>query len=274
MKLPTITAFLLLGALSLAKAEEHDVKTILQKSADATSALKSYKADMLIETFASLTPQTGTIYQKKGSDGTMLMRMEMNLPTNSIPQGAASIPGLGKTYTLITSQGAFTVMGDKAMKMNGMPGMDKLKDAMNPEALKKLTQDAQSAQVNYSLTNGVVDGKECWIVSIPTSPAALEAVKKAMSEGPQKDLLALAKMKLSAIPIPAKTLIYLDKESFLIRKQESLDGNNKAIQSMTYNNIERDLELPDSLFNLPDNMQIQDMKLIMENLLKATKTTK
>jgi outer membrane lipoprotein-sorting protein len=274
MKLPTITALLLLGALSLAKADEPDAKAILQKSADATSALKSFKADMLIETFASLSPQTGTIYQKKTPDGKMLMRMEMNLPTNAIPQSAASIPGLGKTYTLITPQGAFTVMGDKAMKMNGMPGMDKLKDVMNPEALKKLTQDAQSAQVNYGLTNGVVDGKECWIVSIPTSPAALEAVKKAMSEGPQKDLLALAKMKLSAIPIPGKSLIYIDKETFLIRKQESLGGNDKAIQSMTYNNMRPNVDLSDSLFQLPDNIKIEDMNTIIQDALKSLRRAK
>ena len=273
MKLPAITALLLLGSISIALADEPDAKAILQKSADATSALKSYKADMVIETFASLTPQTGTIYQKKGSDGTMLMRMEMNLPTNSIPQGAANISGLGKTYTLITSQGAFTVMGDKAMKMNGMPGMDKLKEAMNPEALKKLTQDAQSAQVNYSLTNGVVDGKECWLVSIPTSPAALEAVKKAMSEGPQKDLLTAAKIKLDAIPIPAKTVVYINEQTFLISRLESIDGNEKPIQSMTYHNMQPNVEISDQMFKLPENIEIQDMSSMMQNIRKRLKTT-
>jgi outer membrane lipoprotein-sorting protein len=264
MKLSTIAALLILGALSLAKADEPDAKAILQKSADATSALKSYKADMVIESFASLTPQTGTLYQKIAPDGTMLMRMEMNLPTNAIPQGATNIPGVGKTYTLITPQGCFSVMGDKAISMNGMPGMDKLKDAMNPEALKKLTQDAQSAQVNYSMTNGVVDGKECWIVSIPTSPAALEAVKKAMSEGPQKDLLAAAKIKMSAIPIPTKTLIFIDKTTFLLNKQESLDGNEKVIQSMTYQNMQPNVEISDQLFKLPDNIQIENMNAIIK----------
>lgn len=272
MKKSIITGFLLLGMLTLARGEETDAKAILQKSADATSALKSYKADMMIETFASLTPQTGTIYQKKGSDGTMLMRMEMNLPTNAIPQGVASIPGLGKAYTLITSQGAYTVMGDKAMKMDGMPGMDKLKDAMNPEALKKLTQDAQSSQVNYGLSNGVVAGKECWIVSIPTSPAALEAVNKALSEGPQKDLLAAAKIKSNAIPIPAKIVIFLDKQTFLMSKQESLDGSDKVIQSMTFNNMQPNIEIPDQMFQLPENIKVEDMSTMMKNALKNLKT--
>jgi outer membrane lipoprotein-sorting protein len=266
MKLPTITALLLLGALSLAKADEPDAKAILQKSADATSALKSFKADMVIETFVSLTPQIGTIYQKKDPDGTMLMRMEMNLPTNAIPPGATNILGVGKTYTLITPQGCFSVMGDKAISMNGMPGMDKLKDAMNPEALKKLTQDAQLAQVNYSVTNGVVDRKECWIVSIPTSPAALEAVKKEMESGPQKDLMALSKIKMSAIPIPTKTVFYIDKQTFLMSRQESLDSNNRVLQSMTYQNMQPNVEISDQIFKLPDNIKIEDMTTIMKGM--------
>jgi hypothetical protein len=271
MKLPTITAFLLIGALSLAKGEEPDAKAILQKSADATSALKSFKADMVIETFASLTPQTGTIYQKKDTNGMMLMRMEMNIPTNAIPSGVANIPSIAKTYTLITPQGVFTVMGDKAMKINGIPGMDKLKDAMNPEALKKLTQDAQSAQVNYGLTHGMVAGKECWIVSIPTSPAALDAVKKALDSGPQKDLMAMAKIKMSAIPIPAKTVIYIDKQTSLIAKQENLDGNDKAIQSITYKNMQPNLEVSDQMFKLPENIKIEDISTMMQNALKQIK---
>jgi outer membrane lipoprotein-sorting protein len=270
MKVTTIVGLLFLGLISVVKAEETDPKVILQKSAEATSQLKSFKADMVIETFASLTPQTGTIYQKKSSDGTMLMRMEMNLPTNAIPQGVASIPGLGKTYTLITPQGAYTVMGDKAIKMNGMPGMDKLKDFMNPEALKKLTQDAQSAQVNYGLTNGMVDGKECWIVSIPTSPAALEAVKKAMSEGPQKDLLEAAKIKMSAIPFPAQTELFFDKKSLLIIKQESLDSNNRVLQSITYQSMQPNIEVPDQMFKLPENIKIENMGIMMQNLLRKT----
>lgn len=267
MKSTVIAVLFLAGFISLAQSEDNDPKAILKKSAEATSQLKSFKADMVIETFASLTPQTATIYQKKSPDGTMLMRMEMNLPTNAIPPGATNIAGVGKTYTLITHQGAFTVMGDKAMKMNGIPGMDKLKDAMNPEALKKLTQDAQSAQVNYGLTNGVVAGKECWIVSIPTSPAALDAVKKAMTEGPQKDLLAAAKIKLDAIPIPVKTVIHLDKQTLLISKQESLDGNEKVIQSITFNNIQPNVEIPDQMFQIPVNIQIEDMSSMMKGIL-------
>ena len=183
MKVPTIVGLLLLGLISVVKAEETDPKVILQKSAEATSQLKSFKADMVIETFVSLTPQRGMVYQKMMPDGTMAMRMEMAMPTNAMPPGMAGMPA---SYTLVTSQGAYTVMGDKVIKMNGMPGMDKLKDFMNPEALKKLTQDAQSAQVNYGLTNGMVDGKECWIVSIPTSAAALEAVKKLWIKGHRK----------------------------------------------------------------------------------------
>jgi outer membrane lipoprotein-sorting protein len=268
MKLSTITALLLLGALSLAKADEPDAKSILRKSADATSQLKSFKADVVIESIASLVPQTGTIYQKKDTNGSVLMRMEMNLPTNGIPQGAATIPNIGKTYTLITPQGAYTVMGDKAMKMNGMPGMDKLKDVMNPEALKKLTQDAQSAQVNYGLTNGVVDGKECWIISIPTSSAALEAVKKAMSEGPQKDLLEAAKIKMSAIPFPAQTTLFFDKQSLLMIKQESLDSNNRVLQSITYQSMQPNIEVPDQMFKLPENIKIEDMGIMIQGLLK------
>ena len=275
MKLPTIAGLLLLGLISVVQADETDPKIILQKSADATTQLKSFKSDLVIESFASLTPQTGTIYQKKMPDGTMAMRMEMATPTNAMPQGMANISTIPASYyTLISSQGAYTVMGNKAISMNGMPGMDKLKNAMSPDALRKIFQDAQTGGVAYTLTNGVVDGKECWIVSISTSPAALEAVKKAMSEGLQKDLLEAAKMKLDVIPIPAKTVIYLDKQSYLMMKQSSISSNDKVIQSMTYKNFQANPDIPDSLFHLPDNIQIEDMSTKMQGLLKNIKPTK
>jgi outer membrane lipoprotein-sorting protein len=124
------------------------------------------------------------------------------------------------------------------------------------------------------VTNGVVDRKECWIVSIPTSPAALEAVKKEMESGPQKDLLAAAKIKMSAVPIPTKTLIFIDKTTLLLNKQESLDGNEKVIQSITYQNMQPNVEISDQLFKLPDNIKIEDMGTMMQGLLKTEEQTK
>ena len=271
----SVTALLFLGIICLSKADEIDPKVILQKSAEATSQLKSYKADMLIESFASLAPQKGVIYQKKQPDGTMTMRMEMNLLNTAVGSGATNnTPTLGTNYTLISSQGAYTVMGNKALKMDGMPGMDKLKDIMNPDALKKATEDAQSAQVNYTLTNGVVDARECWVISIPTSPATLDAVKKAMSQGAQKELLAAAKMRLDAIPMPVKMVISIDKQTYLIAKQESLDSNNIVISSTTFQNAQPNVEVSDQLFKLPDNINIENMNSIMQNALKTLNSTK
>lgn len=64
MKPIIITGILLLGALSFAAADEPNAKSILQKSADAINQLNSFKADMIIDSFASLTPQKGVVYQK------------------------------------------------------------------------------------------------------------------------------------------------------------------------------------------------------------------
>lgn len=273
MKLPSITAFLLIGALSLAKGEEPDAKAILQKSAEATSALKSFKADMVIETFASLTPQKWVVYQKKQSDGTIAMRMEMLAPTNEITQGLSNIPAMQASYSLFSTQGSYTVMGDKAIKMTGIPGLDKIKDALNPDALKKMTQDAQKGGVNYTLNNGMVDGKDCWVISIPMTPVALETVKKALNSGPQKDLMEAAKMKISAIPIPVKSVISIDRHSLLIIKQDSLDSRDQVLQSITYQNFQPNVEIPDQMFKIPDNIKVEDMGTIMDSLLKNVRST-
>ena len=272
MRLFTIAGILLLGFISLAKSEETDPKVILKKSSDALSQLTSYKADMVIESFAALTPQSGVIYQKKQPDGTMAMRMEMASPTKaSVPGASASTaaPPAPPTYTLMTPQGTYTVIGDRALKMNIMAGREKMKGILDSERIKNITQDAQAGQLNITMTSGVFEGKECWIISIPTSPAVVEAVKKAMSEGPQKDLLAAAKINPSAIPIPLKTSVYLDKQSCLIVKQESLDGNDKIIQSTSYKNVQINLNLDDSLFELPGNVKIEDMSSVMQQLYKT-----
>jgi hypothetical protein len=275
MNKPAITAFLLLGIIYVAKADEINSKEILHNSSDVLSQLKTFKADMVIETFASATPQKGMIYQKKMPDGTMLMRVQMESPSSRIPQGAVNLASPGPlSYTLISPKGAYTVIGDKAIRMGGMPGMDKLKDIMASDALKKLAQDAESTQPNYTVTASILDGKDCWVISIPTSPEALESIRNAISQGPQKELLAAAKMQVDAIPIPAKMVVSIEKQTYLIIKQDSVDANNKVIQSTAFKNIQLNSELTDELFKLPDTVKIEDMSTIMQNALETLKQTK
>lgn len=268
MKPIIITGILLLGALSFAAADEPNAKSILQKSADAINQLNSFKADMIIDSFASLTPQKGVVYQKKQPDGTIAMRMEMAAATNAIPQGVTNISSLSSSYTLVSSQGTYTVMGNRAFSMNGISGMEKLKNAMSSDALKKMTLDAQINGASYTLSSDVVNGKDCWVIAIPTTPAALEAVKKLMSSGPQKDLIEAVKIKMSAIPLPAQTVLFFDKQSYLMVKQESLDSNNKVLQSMVYQNMQTNIEISDQIFKLPENVKIEDMNMMMQSLLK------
>jgi outer membrane lipoprotein-sorting protein len=275
MRHSLLTALLLLGITYIARADEADAKAILEKSADATSHLKSLKADMLTETFATTTPQRGVLFQKRMPDGTLLMRVQMESPTSRISQGTTNVASPGRlSYTLISPKGAYTVIGDKAIRMDGVPGMDKLKDIMASDALKKLAQDAESTQLNSTVTPSILDGKECWVISIPTSPEALEAIKNALSQGPQKDLLQVVKMKVDAIPIPAKTVTSIDKQTYLIIKQDSVDANDKVIQSIVFKNIQLNSELADELFKLPDNVKIEDMSTIMQNAIKSLKQTK
>ena len=202
------------------------------------------------------------------------MRMEIATPTNAMPQGITNIPSIPASYTLISSQGTYAVTGDKAISMNEMPGMDKLKNAMSsPEALKKMSQDAETNGGAYRVTNGIVDGKDCWVVSIPMSTASLETVKKAMNSGLQKDLLEAVKMKISAIPLPEQNVIFFDKQSYLMVKQESLIANKRPLQSVTYHNMQSNVEIPDQMFKLPENVQIETLSTTMQTLLENIKQT-
>jgi len=261
MKYFLLSALLLLGITSITKADEADAKAILEKSADATSRLKSLKADMVTETFASTTPQHGTYFQKKMPDGTLLMRVEMNLPAAASAEGTTSTPP--SSYTLLSPQGIYTVTGNKAIRMDGMPGMDKIKDVMNSDTLKSA---AQASDINYAITTGEVDGKECWVVSIPTTAAALESIRNTLSQGLPKELLAGQKIRVDAIPIPAKTVMSIDKQTYLIIKHEGIDANNKVIQSTTFQNQQSNIELPDELFKLSDHIKIETIESIIQQL--------
>lgn len=268
MKSTVIAALFLAGFISLARSENIDPKAILQKSAEATSQLKTFKADMVVENFASLTPQKGIVYQKKKPDGTVAMRIEMVASNNPKHPDITNDPSLPTSYTLVTSQGIYGVRGNKAISMNGIPGINKLTNAMSSDALKQMTQDAQTGGMNYTLSNSVLDGKDCWVVTIPTPPEAVEAVIKTMNEGPQKNLMDSIKMKISAIPIPAQSVLYFDQQSYLMIKQQNLDSNNRVLQSTTYDNIKTNIDLADELFNLPKNIKIENVDTIIKNVMK------
>lgn len=245
--------------------QEANPVAILQKSAEAFSRLKSYKADTVMESYASLTPQKGVIYQKVQPDGSTVMRLEKpaTIKNAMTPVGNSNNITIPASYTLISSAGAYTITGNKAINMSGMPDMDKLKGTMSSDALRKMAQGAQTGVVNYTLASDVVDGKECWVVTIPTSAAALDAAKKAVASNPQ---LAALKISPSAIPLPAESVIYFDKQSYLLVKEKTLDSNNKELQSMTYQNMQTNIDIPDQMFKLPDNIQIEDYSTLIKNI--------
>ena len=86
--------------------------------------------------------------------------------------------------------------------------------------------------------------------------------------------MAAIKMKMSAIPLPAQSVIFFDKQSALMVKQECLDSSNRVLQSMTYQNLQPNVEIQDQMFKLPENIQIEDMSAMMQVLLRNTKLTK
>lgn len=56
-------------------------------------------------------------------------------------------------------------------------------------------------------------------------------------------------------------------------KQESLDSNNKVLQSMVYQNMQTNIEISDQIFKLPENVKIEDMNMMMQSLLKTYTVT-
>ena len=264
MKSIIIAGFLFLGLISLVWSKETDPNAILQKSAEATSQVKSFKADMVIESFASLTPQKGVVYQKKQSDGEIAIRMEINHPTNSISYEKGDYKKTSNTYTLLTKKGYYTVIGNKAFKI---PGMDKIQNSISPDSLKNVLKSKQLMEANCNITNGVFDGKECWIITIPSPPVSSEATKQTTSSALENELMKATKIKMTSIPLPANTKIYVEKQNNLIVKQASLDISNNVIEGISYQNIITNIEIPNDIFELPTDIRIDDMEAVLKNAL-------
>jgi outer membrane lipoprotein-sorting protein len=239
MKSTTIAGFLLLGMLSLARSEETDPKAILQKSVDATSHLKSFKAEMVTENFASLRTNKSIIYQKQ-INGSIAVRLEDLPAANNSTNDVSS-------YVLFTTNGVYSVSGNESIQLKIPKFLENYLSLAGYENTNILKHNANE----YSVSDGSTDGKECWIVTIRIPEKVQNEIKKGLSKSDVKTLLDKSKTSPNAIPILSTIKNYIEKSDFLTIRCDKLDNKGQVINSISINNINKNIELPDSLFSLP-----------------------
>jgi outer membrane lipoprotein-sorting protein len=73
------------------------------------------------------------------------------------------------------------------------------------------------------------DTNNCWIISYPITNSLKST---------------------SIIPEAKKISFFIDKDSYLLLKQESYNNNNKSIDSMVFKNIQTNINIPDDFFSI------------------------
>lgn len=250
MKLSTIARLFLIGLISVVKADDNDPKTIFKKAIASANQVKTLKAEMEFETIGSLEAQKVIFYQKAQPDGKVLARVDHVFSANA--KNFTNNKNSSNNFILILPQGTYNVIGNQVASTNEDINFNEINHLMRLETLKKSTQDDKSAKDFYTVNYSEFNGKECFAISIPTLPFGFEAIKNILEKGPLKEFLAKAKIRMEAIPIPAKTVMLVDKESLLLMKLESMGINNKTISSISFKNIETNIEISDDFFQLPE----------------------
>jgi hypothetical protein len=222
---------------------------VIQKAVNAANALSSYKSELVIDSIASVEPQTGRIFQKRMSDGSIALRMEIK---SAAVEKSASISSR-IPYTLILPHGTYVVADGKPVKIEGMSATSKLANIAGLDVLNKAAKAVESEQKGYSVSDGgVVSGSECWSVSIPVPVVSIEAIKKMLGHNSTKTAVVSSTLSAEALPIPVKIVLSIDKKSYLVLRQDAIDATGRILQSMTFQNVQPNAVLDDSLFSLPD----------------------